>query len=498
MASVTPPALYIEDWAAWWAAVSKQGVLMDLALLLASALLAWLAVRALGRAAQSRAQQAAEEARAQAQAEQAALASRRAESQAPDVPDAPDAPAAPAGPVAPQDHAAALPPPAGASVLFGKRTIDGVLFPLVWLVLALAGRTALLHWFGPTPLLRVAIPALVSLLVIRSGVTVLRAAFPGVAVVRLLERTISWMAWVTMVLWVSGVLPRVLAFLDTITWKVGGTTISVRTLIEGALTAGALMLLALWIASLVEARLLRSATGTSLSVRKAIANATRAFMLFIGLLMGLSAVGIDLTALSVMGGALGVGIGLGLQKLAANYVSGFVVLAERSVRIGDVVRVGGFEGRITDIRARYTVIRATSGVEAIVPNETLMTSTVENLSFSDRRIYQTTTVSVGYDSDVPQVQRLLVQAAQACPRVLKEPVPVAHLSGFGADGLDFTLGYWLADPENGLGGPRSQINVAILDALRAHGVDIPYPQRVMHMLPPADAAAGTSAPTGPK
>ncbi|MDO5086956.1 MAG: mechanosensitive ion channel [Comamonadaceae bacterium] len=488
MASVTPPALYIEDWAAWWAAVSKQGVLMDLAVLLASALLAWLAVRALGRAAQSRALQAAEEAKARAQAEQEALASRRAE------PDAePEAPETPAVPVA---HATALHPPAGASVLFGKRTIDGVLFPLIWLVLAVAGRTALLHWFGPTPLLRVAIPVLVSLLVIRSGVTVLRAAFPGVAVVRLLERTISWVAWVTMVLWVTGVLPRVLAFLDTITWKVGGATISVRTLIEGALTAGALMLLALWIASLVEARLLRSATGTSLSVRKAIANATRAFMLFIGLLMGLSAVGIDLTALSVMGGALGVGIGLGLQKLAANYVSGFVVLAERSVRIGDMVRVGGFEGRISDIRARYTVIRATSGVEAIVPNETLMTSTVENLSFSDRRIHQTTTVSVGYDSDVTQVQQLLVQAARQCPRVLPEPAPVAHLSNFGADGLDFTLGYWIKDPENGLGGPRSEINVAILNALRAHDVDIPYPQRVMHMLPPPPAlpAPGAGAP----
>jgi small-conductance mechanosensitive channel len=292
------------------------------------------------------------------------------------------------------------------------------------------------------------------------------------------------------------VLPLVLEFLDDITWKVGSSRISVRTLIEGALTAGALMLVALWASSLVEARLLRSASGTTLSVRKVIANTVRAFMVFVGLLLGLSAVGIDLTALSVLGGAIGVGIGLGLQKLAANYVSGFVVLAERSLRIGDLVRVGGFEGRIADIRARYTVIRSAGGVEAIVPNETLMTSTVENLSLSDSRVYQTTTVSVGYDSDVELVRRLLLDSALNVERVLSDPAPAVFLTSFGADGLDFTVGYWLADPENGLGGPRSQINLAILSSLRKHGVDIPFPQRVLHVthdMPAPDASTAAVA-----
>jgi small-conductance mechanosensitive channel len=304
---------------------------------------------------------------------------------------------------------------------------------------------------------------------------------------------------VALALWISGVLPLTLDYLDGIAWKMGSGSISVRTLIEGALNAGALMLLALWLSAVIEARLLRQVSGTQLSLRKVIANAVRASMVGLGLLMGLSAAGIDLTTLSVLGGAIGVGIGLGLQKLAANYVSGFMVLAERSVRIGDLVRVSGFEGRITDIRARYTVLRSAAGAEVIVPNETLMISIVENLSLSDPRIYQSTTVSVGYDSDVELVQRLLREAALEPERVLREPPPSALLTGFGADGLDFTVGYWLADPENGLGGPRSQINLAILRKLRAHGVDIPYPQRVLHVKGAADALAadaGNAHPPG--
>jgi small-conductance mechanosensitive channel len=191
-------------------------------------------------------------------------------------------------------------------------------------------------------------------------------------------------------------------------------------------------------------------------------------------------VGIDLTALSVLGGAVGVGIGFGLQKLAANYVSGFVILAERSIRIGDFVKVDGFEGRVTDINARYTVISAPNGRESIVPNELLLTQRVENLSLNSPKISQSTVVSVGYDSDVALVQRLLTDAALQEARVLREPAPSATLTAFGADGLEFNLGYWLADPENGQGNLRSDINLRILQALRDNHIEVPYPQRVVH------------------
>jgi small-conductance mechanosensitive channel len=365
------------------------------------------------------------------------------------------------------------------SIWFGRRNLDGVLFPLLLLSLAFVARQVLAKLVSVV-LLKVAIPVLVSLLAIRVGVKVLQAAFTQSKWVRPLERSISWFAWFMMVLWVSGLLPVVLNEMDQIGWKVGNSHLTLRNMLEGAVTAGAVLIFTLWLSAGIETRVLRNATGGELSLRKAISNAARAVLMFVGLIIALTSVGIDLTALSVLGGAVGVGIGLGLQKLAANYVSGFVILAERSMRIGDNVRVDGFEGVITQINARYTVIRSLTGRESIVPNEMLIINRVENLSLADSLVYQSTMVSVGYDSDVEQVRALLLKAALDQPRVLREPGPLIQLSNFGADGLEFTVGYWINDPEVGQGGLKSDINLAILAALRANQIEIPYPQRVVH------------------
>ncbi len=367
----------------------------------------------------------------------------------------------------------------GKSILFGRRAVDGVLFPVVLLCLGYLARAVLDQW-ASAAVFKVVIPVLVALVVIRIGVKVLQVAFVEARWARSLEHTISWAAWVAMVLWVSGLLPVVLNELDQISWKVGGSNLSVRTMIEGFLTAGAVLIFTLWISSAIETRLLRSATGGELSLRKAVSNATRALLMFVGVMLALSAVGIDLTALSVLGGAIGVGIGLGLQKLAANYISGFVILAERSMRIGDSVRVDNFEGVITQINARYTVVRSLAGRESIVPNEMLITNRVENLSLADSNLYQTTVVSVAYDSNVEQVCALLLQATLAQERVLREPAPAVYLSTFGADGLEFTVGYWLGDVQKGQMNLRSDVNRAILAALRENHIEIPYPQRVVH------------------
>jgi small-conductance mechanosensitive channel len=372
------------------------------------------------------------------------------------------------------------------SVLFGRRLFDGLLFPLLLLTLGYLARALLLK-FLPVATFKVVIPVLIALVVIRLGVKVLQLAFASAPWVRVVERSISWLAWIAMVLWVSGLLPVVLAELDQITWKIGGSEISVRTLLEGAVTAVAVLILALWVSAAIETRLLRSAVGGDLSLRKALSNATRALLMFVGLIVALSAVGIDLTALSVLGGAIGVGIGFGLQKLASNYVSGFVILAERSMRIGDNVRVDNFEGRISDIRARYTVIRSLTGRESIVPNEMLIINRVENLSLADPKVWQSTVISVAYESDVDLVIQLLEQAALSQDRVLKDPGPSVALSAFGVDGLEFTLGYWIADPENGQLNLRSLVNRAILQSLRANSIEIPYPQRVLHMKTPLAA-----------
>ena len=364
-------------------------------------------------------------------------------------------------------------------VLLGRQLVDGVLFPSLLLGLVFASRSI---WAKSHPLwlFDFLLPVCVSLAAIRLGVKVLQSAFKDAAWVRPVERSLSWLAWGAVVLWLTGLLPMVLEELDLIQWKVGSSHLSVRTLIEGGLTAGLVMLLTLWVSSAIESRLLRTSTGSELSLRKAVSNAVTSLLMFVGLMVSLSAVGIDLTALSVLGGAVGVGIGFGLQKLAANYVSGFVILAERSMRIGDSVKLDGFEGRVTDIKARYTVIRAPTGRESIVPNEMLINSRVENLSLADSRVLQSTSVLVAYGSDVDLVMRLLTQACELQMRVLKEPAPFVTLTSFAADGLEFGAHYWVDEQQSGLLTLKSEINLSILKLLNVHGIEIPYPQRVVH------------------
>jgi len=365
-----------------------------------------------------------------------------------------------------------------ASVLFGRHVVDGALFPVLALLLALLAKQVLPH-FGLSPaVFKLAVPVLVSLLAIRMTVRVLSAAMPTSGLVKVIERTVSWMAWGGSILWVTGVLPWFLEELDAIDFKVGVTKISLRNLIEGSFTAVVVLVLALWVSSVIESRLLRGG-GMDLSLRKIAANITRALLLLVGLLFALSAAGIDLTALGVLGGALGVGIGLGLQRLAANYVSGFVILAERSLRIGDMVRVDNFEGRISDIKTRYTVIRALNGREAVVPNEMMITQRVENSSLADPKVLLSTVVQVAYGTDVEDLIPKLVARVGEVPRVLSEPGPSVQLSSFAADGLELTVFFWIADPENGQGGVRSDVNLAILRLLNGMNIEIPFPQRVV-------------------
>ncbi|RYX89610.1 MAG: mechanosensitive ion channel [Comamonadaceae bacterium] len=363
------------------------------------------------------------------------------------------------------------------SVWFGRGVIDGLLFPLLALVFTYAASKAMSS-YQQVAVLRVAVPVLISLAGIRFLARVFTAAFPASGFARLMERLFSWMAWIATVLWIVGLLPSVMEEMENIHIMFGKSRISLLGITQGVLSSGAVLVLALWVSAALEKRVLREAVN-DLSLRKIAGNAIRAILMLVGLLFALSAVGVDLTALSVLGGALGVGLGFGLQKLASNYVSGFVILFERSLRIGDTVKVDSFEGTVVDIKTRYTLIRATNGRESIVPNEKLITERIENLSLADPRLLVQTTVTVGYDSDVATVQKLLVDAALASARVLKDPGPGARLANLGADGLEFTVLFWINDPENGQLNVRSDVNIAILKALQGAGIDIPYPQRVL-------------------
>ena len=380
------------------------------------------------------------------------------------------------------------------SIWLGPTAVQGVMFPLLSLVLVYVS-TVIVEHYEPVFLLRAMVSVLTSLVLVRWTAKVLAAAFPHSGLARLVEKVFSWVVVLAAVLWILGLLPIVLKALDDVSLAFGKTNVTLLTLIRGSLTAGLMLVATLWLSSTFERRVLDE-TVKDLSMRKVLMNVTRAVLVLVGLLFALSAIGVDLTALSELGGAVGVGLGFGMQKLAANYVSGFVILLERSLRIGDNVRVDGFEGRITDIKTRYTLIRANNGRESIVPNESIITQRVENLSAADLRFNVTTNIGVGYDSDVSQVQSILSQAAKDQARVLQTPVPIAYLVNFGPDAIEFSLNFWIADPEAGVANVKSLVNIAMLKGLREAGIDIPFPQRVIHIGNATEVANAVSSNRG--
>lgn len=375
-------------------------------------------------------------------------------------------------------------------IWFGQRPLHGALFPLLALVFAYLGQMVVVQ-FMPVFWLRLAVSLLLSLAVIRFVARVLSQTFPNSTSMRLVEHVFSWLAWGVAVLHSLGLLPLVLGELQEIQLSLGKLHISLLDLMEGVVVAGGVLVVVLWIASLLEQHVLNRWVS-DLSMRKVAMNITQVVLITVGLLVSLSWVGVDLTTLSVMGGALGVGLGFGMQKIASNYVSGFLVLIERALRIGDNVRVDGFEGRITDIKTRFTVIRASNGRESIVPNETLITQRVENLTHFDLQLGLSTTIVVGMDSDVDQVSGILLDAARRQPRVLEKPAPAVQLVDFVEHGLQFSLTYHISDPQNGQGNLRSAVNLAVLHGLRAAGVGLPVARQVVQLV---DQEGGPAQPS---
>jgi small-conductance mechanosensitive channel len=358
--------------------------------------------------------------------------------------------------------------------------IDRLAGPAIVLAVLLLGRE-ILRAFGvfkgavDAPLLHLIITLVAALGGIRLVVYVLRRAFPGVAMLAIFERALAMLIWLVVVLHVVGVLPDVVDWLDETTLPIGKTHVSLWLILMGLLSLAVTVLVALWLGSIVEARLLASSLDSNL--RLVLARLAKALLLVLAVLIGLSAVGMDLTVLSVFGGALGVGLGLGLQRIASNYVSGFILLLDRSLRLGDMITVNDFHGIVAEISTRYTVLRALDGTEAIVPNEILISSPVTNFTHSDRRSRVGIKVSVAYNTDLKQARGLLLDAAQAHPRALKDPAPGVGITGLGADGINMEVGLWISDPEQGKGNVQSDVWEAIVERFRAANIEIPYPQR---------------------
>ncbi len=344
-------------------------------------------------------------------------------------------------------------------------------------------------------LLAVALPLCSSLAVIRFGFYLLRKVFArhgqvGAALVTF-EKIFALLVWLAVALYITGLWPELFEYLEQTTLPLGKNKVPVATILQAIVSVAVLLMLALWAGAALEERLMKL-PGMHSSLRVVMARMGRAMLILVSVLLSLSLVGIDLTVLSVFGGALGVGLGLGLQKIASNYVSGFIILLDRSLSIGDMITVDKYSGRVTQINTRYTVLQGLDGVESIVPNEMFVSGPVQNSSLSNRNLLLSSQVSVAYDSDLDQVLELLVAAARGVERVAAEPAPSAALLRFGADGLDLQVSFWINDPENGRGGVISDVNRAIWHAMKADNISVPYPQREVRIIgtpAPAPAAA---------
>jgi small-conductance mechanosensitive channel len=278
-------------------------------------------------------------------------------------------------------------------------------------------------------------------------------------------------------LYITGLWPDIFDFLDSYKIQFGpkkSNSVTLADIAQAVASVVVMLMLALWAGAALEERLMGEDAVHSW-MRVAQARQGSALLIGGAGLLSVYLVGIDLTVLSVFGGALGVGLGLGMQRIASNYVSGFIILLERSLSIGDMITVSTFTGKVTQIYTRYTVLQGLDGVETVLPNELLISGPVQNQSLTTRRVRASTRVTIAYGSDLEQVMPLLVAQAVGTPRVLEDPAPGISLSRFGPDGYELDLGFWIADPENGQGGVVSEINKKVYALVQSGTVKLGFP-----------------------
>ena len=329
-----------------------------------------------------------------------------------------------------------------------------------------------------------------ALIAIRAAAFLVRVSFGPTSRLKTWELRAALFVWFFVAMHLLGWLEAVTGFLDSVAVapvKKGETPLTLWSIIRSLFTVIAFVIISAWVARALERRV-RELHGLAPGTRIAVAKFSYAFLIGFGALLGLSASGLSLGALGVFGGALGLGLGFGLQAIAANFVSGFVLLMDKSIKPGDVISFTGTIGTSTEgfgwveeLRGRYVVIRDRDGVETLVPNQNLITNQVINWSYSDKRVRLKLPVRVSYDDDVEHAMQVLLQAAGCSPRILREPAPVVRLMGFHDYGLDLELRFWIADPEAGVNNVRSDVNRAIWKLFRQQGITIPRAQLDVRM-----------------
>lgn len=358
---------------------------------------------------------------------------------------------------------------------FGRPVADALVpltLPVLWLVGQWFSVFAAEYAGWPHHLIKIVVSLLTAWVVIRLAATLIRN--------RTWSRAITVVAWIYAALSITGLLTPTMEVLDAMALQVGDLRLSVLGVIKALIALGVLLWLAGFAATLVERRL-RALPGITLATGVLFGKLFRIAVYGIAVVVGLESVGIDLTAFAVFSGAIGLGIGIGLQKVFSNLISGLILLMDRSVKPGDVIAIGETYGSINSLGARCVSVITRDGTEHLIPNEELISQRVENWSYSHRMVRQKLPIGISYGSDVRKAMALTLEAARKVKRVLETPPPVCQLKGFGDNSVDIELRLWVDDPQNGLGNVTSEVLLEVWDSFNANGIEFPFPQRDIHI-----------------
>jgi small-conductance mechanosensitive channel len=293
-------------------------------------------------------------------------------------------------------------------------------------------------------------------------------------------KLITWTAWSIAALSIVGLLEPTIAVLDSAGIQVGQLRISIYTVAKSTLALAVLLSVALYLTGLLEARI-RTSRALSPTVQVLFAKSLRMVLVTLAVLIAIRSVGVDLTALAVVGGALGLGVGFGLQKIVSNLISGVILLIDKSIKPGDVIAVSGTYGWVTALGGRYVSVVTRDGVEHLIPNETLISERVENWTHTHSRTRLKVDVGVHYRSDLKKVIEICEEAARVTPRVLPDPAPKCLFVEFGDSALKLQLRFWIADAQNGVQNVKSDVLLRIWEKFLEQNIEVPYPQRDLHL-----------------
>ena len=363
---------------------------------------------------------------------------------------------------------------------FAGDAFSKIVNPIIFSIIILIS-SYILNVYQDTNLLDIAQILAMALILIRLVVYLVRYILQPNPLLNAYENILSFILWIFVALYLFGILKPILNTLESITFSFGEKDFSILLVIQLLIGIFVSIIVAMTLGRFIENRLMKI-NQLSLNGRVMINKVLRIALYVIAVVIALDTIGLDLTFLSVFGGAFGVGLAFGMQKIASNYISGFTILLDKSVQIGDILTIGEHYGIVNSIQSRYTVLRKLDGVEVIIPNETLIAENIVNHTSSDRKVRVAIDIQIGYNSSVDEATKIMLSCCNAQERVIKEnPEPTVYLMNFGESGIDLKLVFFILDAEEGTYRLRSDINKEIWKQFNEKNIEIPFPQRVIHI-----------------